>query len=59
VINKRGLFAGRKLTRAKHAALAAIARIPTPAAREIIHSVAGGKDAELSAEAQRVLATMD
>jgi hypothetical protein len=59
VINKRGLFAGRKLTRVKHAALAAIARIPTPAAREVIRSIAGGKDAELSAEAQRVLATME
>jgi HEAT repeat protein len=59
VINKRGLFAGKKLTRVKHAALAAIARIPTPAAREAIFSIAGGKDAELSAEAQRVLSTMD
>lgn len=59
VVNKRGLFAGKKLTRVKHAALAAIARIPTPAAREVIHSIAGGKDAELSAEAQRVLATME
>jgi len=59
VVNKRGLFAGKKLSRAKHAALAAIARIPTPAAREVIHSIAGGKDADLSAEAQRVLATLD
>ncbi|HSU18052.1 HEAT repeat domain-containing protein [Longimicrobium sp.] len=59
IINKRGLFAGKKLSRVKHAALAAIARIPTPAAREVIHSIAGGKDGELSAEAQRVLATMD
>lgn len=59
VLGRRGLFAGKKLSRVKHAALAAIARIPTPAAREAILSIAGGKDAELAAEAQRVLATMD
>ncbi|HEX6751716.1 MAG TPA: HEAT repeat domain-containing protein [Longimicrobium sp.] len=59
VVNKRGLFAGKKLSRVKHAALAAIARIPTPAAREAIFAIAGGKDPDLAAEAQRVLATME
>ena len=59
VVNKRGLFAGKKLSRVKHAALAAIARIPTPAAREAIFAIAGGKDPDLAAEAQRVLATID
>jgi hypothetical protein len=59
VLTRRGLFAAKKLSRVKHAALAAIARIPTPAAREAVMSIAGGKDAELAAEAQRVLATID
>ncbi|MBV9110113.1 MAG: HEAT repeat domain-containing protein, partial [Gemmatimonadetes bacterium] len=59
VLSRRGLFAAKKLSRVKHAALAAIARIPTPAARDAIMSIAGGKDAELAAEAQRVLATID
>jgi HEAT repeat protein len=59
VLNKRGLFAAKKMTRAKHAALASIARIPTPAAREAIFSIAGGKDPELAAEAQRILGGLD
>jgi HEAT repeat protein len=58
VVNRRGgLFAGKKLSRARSAAIAAIARIDTPAAREVMHSLAGGKDAEVAAEAQRVLGT--
>lgn len=60
VVNRRGgLFGARKLSRPRGAAIAAIARIPTPAAREVIQSLAGGKDAEVAAEAQRVLATID
>jgi HEAT repeat protein len=58
VVNRRGgLFAGKKLSRARIAAIAAIARIDTPASWEIMHSLAGGKDAEIAAEAQRVLGT--
>jgi HEAT repeat protein len=60
VVNRRsGLFGAKKLSRPKSAAIAAIARIPTPAAREVIESLAGGKDAEVAAEAQRVLGTID
>jgi len=60
VVNRRGgLFAGKKLSRPRTAAIAAIGRIQTPAAREVIHSLAGGKDAEIAAEAQRVLGMSD
>ncbi|HEV7591190.1 MAG TPA: HEAT repeat domain-containing protein [Longimicrobium sp.] len=60
VVNRRGgLFGGKKLSRPRAAAIAAIGRIHTPAAREVIHSLAGGKDSELAAEAQRVLGTID
>lgn len=56
VVNKRGgLFGPKKLSRPRAAAIAAIARIDTPAAREVIFSLAGGKDPEVAAEAQRVL----
>ena len=56
VVNKRGgLFAGKKLSRPRAAAIAAIARIDTSSAREVIHSLAGGRDAEVAAEAQRVM----
>ncbi|MFL5384856.1 MAG: HEAT repeat domain-containing protein [Longimicrobiaceae bacterium] len=59
VVNKRGgLFGPKKLSRPRVAAIAAIGRIDTPAAREVIHSLAGGKDAEIAAEAQRVLGTI-
>jgi hypothetical protein len=59
VVNKRGgLFGPKKLSRARSAAIAAIGRIDTPAAREVIHSLAGGKDPEIAAEAQRVLGTL-
>lgn len=60
VVNRRGgLFGAKKLSRPRAAAIAAIGRIPTQAAREVIHSLAGGKDAEIAAEAQRVLGTLD
>jgi HEAT repeat protein len=60
VVNKRGgLFGPKKLSRPRAAAIAAIARIDTPAAREVINSLAGGKDAEIASEAQRALGTMD
>jgi HEAT repeat protein len=60
VVNRRGgLFGGKKMSRPKTAAIAAIARLKTPAALEVIQSLAGGKDAEVAAEAQRVMGTID
>lgn len=59
VVNRRTLLGLKKSSRVKTAAIGAIARIPTPAAREAIHSLAGGKDSEVAAEAQRAMATMD
>jgi len=59
IVNRRGgLFAAKKLSRPRSAAIAAIARIDTPAAREVMLSLAGGKDAEIAAEAQRVMGTI-
>jgi hypothetical protein len=59
VVNRRTLLGLKKSSRVKIAAIGAIARIPTPAAREAISSLAGGKDSEVAAEAQRAMATMD
>lgn len=59
VVNRRTLLGLKKGSRVKTAAIAAIARIATPAARQAITSLAGGKDADVAAEAQRALATMD
>lgn len=59
VVNRRTLLGLKKSSRVKTAAIAAIARIPTAAAREAITSLAAGKDSEAAAEAQRVLATMN
>lgn len=59
VLNRRQLFGGKKLLRAKTAALTALGRIPTPAAREVLHSVANGKDSDLAPEARRILAALE
>jgi len=60
VVNRRGALLGlKKASRVKLAAVGAIARISTPAAREAITALAAGKDAEVAAEAQRALATMN
>lgn len=59
LINKRQLFSGKKLVRIKVAALGALSRIPSPAAREVLTSVAGGKDADLAPEARRILSLLD
>ncbi|HEX2188500.1 MAG TPA: HEAT repeat domain-containing protein [Longimicrobiaceae bacterium] len=56
VLGRRHLFAGKRLQRLKLAAAAAIGRIPLPGAREVLASLAAGKDAELAAEARRALA---
>lgn len=58
IVNKRGFLGTRKDTRVKTAALAAVGKIPSPASREFLQSVAAGKDAELSEEARRALATL-
>lgn len=55
VLARRQLFSGKRLQRLKLAAVAAVARIPIPAAREVLASLAAGKDAELAAEARRSL----
>lgn len=55
IVNKRSLLTLKKATRPKIAALNAIARIQTPAARDALQSVAGGRD-ELAEEARRLLA---
>jgi hypothetical protein len=59
VVNRRTLLGLKKSSRVKTAAIAAIARIPTQGARDAIHALAGGKDSDAAAEAQRALATMD
>jgi HEAT repeat protein len=60
VLNRRaGLFGGKKLQRVKSAALAALARIPTAGAREVLASTAAGKDSDLASEARRILATLE
>jgi HEAT repeat protein len=55
VVNKRSLLPIKKSTRPKLAALNAIARLQTPAARDALQSVAGGRD-ERAEEARRLLA---
>jgi hypothetical protein len=55
-VQKRSMLSLRKSTRGKVAALHAIARIDTPAAREALAAVALGKD-EMAEEARRILAT--
>lgn len=57
VVNKRSLLQLKKATRPKIAALNAIARIHTPAARDALQSVASGRD-DLAEEARRLLAAM-
>lgn len=54
-VQKRSMLSLRKSTRGKVAALHAIARIDTPAAREALAAVALGKD-EMAEEARRILA---
>jgi hypothetical protein len=59
VVNKRQLFSGRRLVRVKTAALQAIGKIQSPAAREVLVSVSNGKDADLAPEAKRILQLLD
>jgi HEAT repeat protein len=57
VVNKRSLLQLKKATRPKLAALNAIARLNTPAARDALQSVASGRD-DLAEEARRLLASL-
>jgi hypothetical protein len=59
MVNKRQLFTSKKMQRVKAASLGAIGKITGPAARDVLTSVASGKDAELAAEARRILALAD
>lgn len=59
VLDRKQLFAGKRLARLKLAAVAAVGRIPLPAARELLSSLASGRDAELAAEARRALAARE
>lgn len=57
VVNKRSLLQLKKATRPKIAALNAISRLHTPAARDALQSVASGRD-ELAEEARRLLTSL-
>ena len=54
LLGKRSLFSGKKVGRVKLAAVQAIARTGTPAAREALATLAAGRD-ELADEARRLL----
>ncbi|HEU0299239.1 MAG TPA: HEAT repeat domain-containing protein [Longimicrobium sp.] len=56
LVNKRSMLPLRKVSRPRMAALQAIARIDTPAAREAVAAISQGRD-ELAEEARRILAT--
>lgn len=56
VVQKRSLLPLKKSTRGKVAALHAIAKIDTPAAREALAGISQGRD-EMAEEARRILAT--
>jgi hypothetical protein len=56
VVQKRSLLQLKKNTRGRLAALHAIARIDTPAAREALSAISQGRD-EMAEEARRILAT--
>jgi hypothetical protein len=58
LVNKRSMLPLRKVSRPRMAALQAIARIDTPAAREAIASISQGRD-ELAEEARRILASAE
>ncbi|HEX5726298.1 MAG TPA: HEAT repeat domain-containing protein, partial [Longimicrobiaceae bacterium] len=58
LVNKRSLFASRRVGRVKTAAVAAIARIPSPASRDVLASLAAGRDSDVADEARRALETL-
>ena len=54
LVQKRSLLSLRRPTKARLAAVQAISRIPTPAAREALQSLASGRD-DVAEEARRLL----
>lgn len=58
IVNRRALFGMKRMVPVKAAALAAIGRISTPAAREFLQTVAAGKDSDLAPEARRALTSL-
>lgn len=57
IVNRRQLFGGRKAKALKLGAIEAIGLTGVPAARDVLASITTGSDADLAAEARRVLAT--
>jgi hypothetical protein len=58
IVNRRQLFGGRKAKALKLGAIEAIGLTGVPAARDVLASISTGSDADLAAEARRVLATL-
>ena len=58
IVNKRQLFGGRKAKALKLAAIEAIGLTGVPAARDVLASISTASDADLAAEARRILATL-
>jgi HEAT repeat protein len=58
IVNKRQLFGGRKAKALKLAAIEAIGLTGVAAARDVLTSISTASDADLAAEARRVLATL-
>lgn len=58
IVNRRHLFGGRKAKALKVGAIEAIGLTGVPAARDVLASITTGSDADLAAEARRVLATL-
>ncbi|HEY0153175.1 MAG TPA: HEAT repeat domain-containing protein [Longimicrobium sp.] len=57
IVNRRQLFGGRKAKALKLGAIEAIGLTGVPAARDVLASITTGSDADLAAEARRILAT--
>ena len=58
IVNRRQLFGGRKAKALKLGAIEAIGLTGVPAARDVLASITTGSDADLAAEARRILATL-
>lgn len=58
IVNKRQLFGGRKAKALKLAAVEAIGLTGVPAARDVLTSISTSSDADLAAEARRILGTL-
>ena len=58
IVNRRQLFGGRKAKALKLGAVEAIGLTGVPAARDVLASISTGSDADLAAEARRILSTL-